>query len=179
MTNKEFVSKYGGQAKAAANGSGIFLETILGQAILESSSGKSTLSSKYNNYFGIKANSAWKGRSVNMKTREVFNGNSVNINSNFRVYDSFFDSAKDYINFLKVNPRYTKAGVFKARTYVQQIQAIKDAGYATGLNYVSAVVGIVKGIQKDIYSIVAEHPKKIGVGILLLGVGIYVALKNQ
>ena len=96
MTNAEFVKKHYGQALVASKGSGIFIETLLGQSILETSSGKSLLSSKYNNYFGIKANKAWKGRTVNMKTGEVFNGKSVTINSDFRVYDFIISSNLEY-----------------------------------------------------------------------------------
>ena len=179
MTNAEFVKKHIGQALVASKGSGIFIETLLGQSILETSSGKSVLSSKYNNYFGIKADKSWKGRSVNMKTGEVFNGKSVTINSDFRVYDSFLDSARDYIKFLKENPRYTKAGVFKAKDYKEQIQAIKKAGYATVTNYVSAVVKIVGGITDDIANFISTNKAPIGLGVFLviLGAGYY--LKNQ
>jgi len=175
MTNAEFVKKHYGQALVASKGSGIFIETLLGQSILETSSGKSVLSSKYNNYFGIKADKSWKGRSVNMKTGEVFNGKSVTINSDFRVYDSFLDSAKDYIKFLKTNPRYTKYGVFKAKDYKEQIQAIKNAGYATGTNYVSAVLKIVSGITDDIASFTDKNKTPIGVGVILMLVGAYYA----
>lgn len=179
MTNAEFVKMHYGQGLVASKGSGIFIETLLGQSILETSSGKSLLSSKYNNYFGIKADSSWKGRSVNMKTGEVFNGEKVTINSNFRVYDSFLDSAKDYINFLKKNPRYTKAGVFTAKDYKEQIQAIKNAGYATGTNYVSAVINIVSGITDDIALFTEENKGKIGISaILLLIGGAYLINKN-
>jgi flagellum-specific peptidoglycan hydrolase FlgJ len=195
MTNSEFVKKHFNDAYESAKNSGIFLETLLGQSILETSSGKSLLSSKYNNYFGIKADKSWKGRSVNMKTGEVIDGKSVTINSNFRVYDSFKESADDYIRFLKTNPRYVKAGVFNAKNYQEQIQAIKNAGYATGTNYVNSVVNIVRGITKDITSLTKlvektkekveegvktakENPIKTGVLVALLIVGGYVLLKQ-
>ena len=180
MTNAEFVKKHYGQALVASKGSGIFIETLLGQSILETSSGKSLLSSKYNNYFGIKADSSWKGRSVNMKTGEVFNGKSVTINSDFRVYDSFLDSARDYIKFLKTNPRYTKYGVFKAKDYKEQIQAIKNAGYATGTNYVSAVLKIVGGITDDIALFTEQNKKPISIiGLaLIVGGAYYMKSKN-
>ena len=180
MTNAEFVKKHYGQALVASLNSGIFIETLLGQSILETSSGKSLLSSKYNNYFGIKADKSWKGRSINMRTGEVFNGKSVTINSNFRVYDSFLDSAKDYIKFLKTNPRYTKYGVFKAKDYKEQIQAIKNAGYATGTNYVSAVLKIVSGITDDILLFTGENKKPIGIiGLTLVATGIYYAFSKN
>lgn len=174
MTNAEFVKKHYTQAMLAAKDSGVFIETLLGQSILETSSGKSVLSSKYNNYFGIKADKSWKGRSINMKTGEVFNGVPTTINSNFRVYDSFMDSAKDYIKFLKTNPRYTKYGVFKAKNYTEQIQAIKNAGYATGTNYVSAVLKIIGGITDDIASFTVANKKPISIiGLALIVGGIY------
>jgi flagellum-specific peptidoglycan hydrolase FlgJ len=174
MTNAEFVKKHYTEAMLAAKDSGIFIETLLGQSILETSSGKSVLSSKYNNYFGIKADKSWKGKTVNMRTGEVFNGVPTTISSNFRVYNSFMDSAKDYIKFLKTNPRYTKFGVFKAKDYKEQIQAIKNAGYATGTNYVSAVLKIIGGITDDISKFASEYKKPISViGLALIVGGIY------
>ena len=109
----------------------------------------------------------------NMKKGEVFNGKSVTINSDFRVYDSFLDSAKDYIKFLQTNPRYTKYGVFKAKDYKEQVQAIKNAGYATGTNYVSAVLKIVSGITDDIALFTVKNKTPIGVGALLIIAGLY------
>jgi flagellum-specific peptidoglycan hydrolase FlgJ len=109
----------------------------------------------------------------------VFNGKSVTINSDFRVYDSFLDSAKDYIKFLKTNPRYTKAGVFKAKDYKEQIQAIKNAGYATGTNYVSAVVKIVGGITDDIANFISTNKAPIGLGVFLVILGGGYLIKNQ
>ena len=114
-----------------------------------------------------------------MKTGEVFNGKSVTINSDFRVYDSFLDSAKDYISFLQKNPRYTKYGVFKAKDYKEQIQAIKNAGYATGTNYVSSVLKIVSGITDDIASFAGKNKTPIGVGVILLLVGGIYYLKSK
>lgn len=160
MTNKEFVKKHFNDAYSVAKDSGIFVETLLGQSILESSSGKSLLSTKYNNYFGIKADKSWNGKSVNMKTGEVFNGKPTNINANFRVYNSFQESAKDYINFLKNNPRYQNSGVFSAKNIEQQIQAIKDGGYATATNYVSNVMKIVRGIKDEVVNLAKSFKPK-------------------
>lgn len=43
---------------------------IIAQAILESGWGESKLASKYYNYFGMKCGTTWKGKSVNMETKE-------------------------------------------------------------------------------------------------------------
>ena len=53
---------------------GFFKSVIIAQAAIESNWGRSSLSAKYNNYFGIKAGKSWKGKTVNMKTGEVFDG---------------------------------------------------------------------------------------------------------
>lgn len=55
----------------------------IAQSILESNWGKSELSSKYNNLFGIKANNAWKGEYVNIETSEYYD---QVITDKFRVY---------------------------------------------------------------------------------------------
>ena len=62
---------------------GFFKSVIIAQAAIESNWGRSVLSSRYNNFFGIKAGKSWKGKTVNMKTGEVFDGKQVTINSNF------------------------------------------------------------------------------------------------
>ena len=47
---------------------------IMAQAILESGWGESELSTKANNYFGIKADSSWTGEVYNGATHEYYNG---------------------------------------------------------------------------------------------------------
>lgn len=172
MTNKEFAEKYAGAAIEATQGTGIFPQTLLGQAILESSSGKSKLASEHNNFFGIKADPSWKGQKVIMKTREVKNGQSIYIDSAFRKYATPVDSFKDYVNFLKKNPRYTKAGVFTATTYNDQIDAIAKAGYATATNYADSV----KKIAANIVDVIANY-KPTNTNLLALGIiGIFTYL---
>ncbi len=149
---EDFVKKYGALAVKVTAGTGIFPEVLLSQAIVESSRngipGASQLSKKYYNFFGIKDYPAWKGKTVNFKTGEVFNGNRVTINSNFCAYDSVEDGFKGYVDFLQKNPRYTKAGVFTAKTIAQQIQALKAAGYATDPQYITVVNSIANQIKR-------------------------------
>ena len=117
---------------------GGFLPSVLiAQAAIESNWGRSTLSAKYNNYFGIKAGKSWKGKTVNMKTGEVFNGQNVTITSNFRVYDSLVDSIRDRNRLLRT-ARY--ATVEPATTPRAQAEAIKASGYCTATNYVESIM---------------------------------------
>lgn len=110
---------------------GILPSVAISQAILESNWGKSELSAKYNNYFGIKADAGWNGRVVNFSTKE--NYNDV-IDANFRAYDSMGDSVNDFGKFLNVNSRYKENGLFDGKNYIDQAQALEDAGYSTKKN---------------------------------------------
>ncbi len=119
---------------------GFFRSVIIAQAAIESNWGRSSLSAKYNNYFGIKASKSWKGKTVNMKTGEVFDGKQVTINSNFRVYDSLAESIRDRNRLLRM-PRYK--AVEPAATPQAQAEAIKTAGYCTANNYVSSIMATI------------------------------------
>lgn len=149
MTRREFIQQYGPAVIDSTQGTGIFPSVKMAQAILESSTaqgvaGGSILARKYNNYFGIKADSSWKGKSVNLNTGEVFNGNHVVINDSFRVYSAPVDSFKDHTSFLEENQRYTNAGVFSAETPEDQARALKRAGYATDPDYAETLISLIR-----------------------------------
>ncbi|MBY6786266.1 glycoside hydrolase family 73 protein [Clostridium botulinum] len=107
---------------------GILPSVTIGQAILESDWGRSELSKKGNNLFGIKATPSWQGKVLNMETSENYNDK---IKDNFRYYSSKGDSIKDYANFLIKNKRYRENKVFRATEYKTQAKAIEKAGYST------------------------------------------------
>jgi flagellum-specific peptidoglycan hydrolase FlgJ len=156
MTREQFIKTYYNTAKALTTGTGIFPEVMLAQAILESSGkvngtwlvGQSLLSRAANNYFGIKSTPSWRGETISLKTGEVVNGQRVTVTGVFRKYPTIADSFKDYITFLKVNPRYTAAGVFSATTPSAQTAALQRAGYATDPNYSSLLNSIITGFKK-------------------------------
>lgn len=119
---------------------GFLKSVIIAQAAIESNWGRSALSAKYNNFFGIKAGTSWKGKTVNMKTGEVFDGKNVTINSNFRVYDSLADSIRDRNRLLRTK-RYKP--VEAATTPEAQATAIKECGYCTATNYVASIMATI------------------------------------
>lgn len=127
---------------------GFFKSVIIAQAAIESNWGRSALSAKYNNYFGIKAGKSWQGKTVNMKTGEVFDGKNVTINSNFRVYDSLADSIRDRNRLLRM-PRYK--AVEPADTPQKQAEAIKAAGYCTATNYVESIMATINANGLTLY----------------------------
>lgn len=103
----------------------------VGQAILESRWGESYLSKNSNNIFGIKADKKWNGKVVSANTLENYDDKVV---ATFREYDSIEDSINDYGKFLSENQRYEASGLFNAKHYTTQAQALEDAGYATKKN---------------------------------------------
>ena len=158
-TRSEFVDEFGAFIHKEVKGTGILAGTLISQAILESSSkdssgnwkvGGSKLSREANNFFGIKSNNGWKGKIYNIDTGEVYNGNKVIVNANFRAYNSVKDSIRDYVKFLTENGRYAKAGVFKAKTVAEQAKRLKQAGYATSLDYADTVSKVYSSVKDDI-----------------------------
>ena len=127
---------------------GFFPSVLIAQAAIESNWGRSTLSAKHNNFFGIKAGKSWKGKTVNMRTGEVFDGRNVTITSNFRVYDSLADSIRDRNRLLRT-ARYKT--VEPAATPKAQAQAIKDSGYCTATNYVESIMATIAANKLTMY----------------------------
>jgi flagellum-specific peptidoglycan hydrolase FlgJ len=138
---KEFINNIGYiiQEEAKARGYQV-CSPIIAQACLESNYGVSQLSARWNNFFGMKCGSAWKGQSVNLATKEEYNSQLVNIRDNFRVYPSMEEGVKGYFDFISTN-RY--ANLKKATTPKQYLENIKSDGYATSSSYVSSCMGII------------------------------------
>jgi flagellum-specific peptidoglycan hydrolase FlgJ len=144
MTPSQFIAKYENDVIAACAGSNIFPSVKMAQAALETGWGKSIAG---NNMFGIKASGVktpyWQGNSVIANTREVIDGISSQYNLAFRQYTSVSDSIRDHSYFLQSNPRYTKNGVFTAKTPEDQCKALQAAGYATDPNYAKSLISII------------------------------------
>ena len=115
--------------------------TVIAQACCESAYGTCALS-PYHNYFGMKCGGAWKGKSVNLKTKEEYTpGTLTTITDNFRVYDSMEEGVKGYYDFINWS-RY--ANLKTATTYRQYAEMLKADGYATSSTYVNTLCSIVE-----------------------------------
>lgn len=113
---------------------------IIAQACCESAFGTSSLGYKYHNYFGMKCGSSWKGKSVNLKTKEEYNSKLVSITDNFRVYDSMEEGIKGYFDFIS-SKRYEN--LKQANSPRQYLEFIKQDGYATSSSYITTNMTIV------------------------------------
>ena len=143
MTNNEFIEKIADCVDKYAYLYGIEVHSpIIAQAILESGWGKSGLASKYHNYFGLKCGSSWKGKSVNMATKEEYKvGTLTNIRDNFRVYDSMEAGVKGYFEFINTKRYANLKGVTSPEEYVKRIKA---DGYATSSTYVDNIMRVIR-----------------------------------
>lgn len=166
LTREQWIKTNWPAAVRATTGTGIFPETLMAMAVVESQGkvngtyypGQGLVAKRANNYFGIKASSAWKGATVALPTP----GDADKI-STFRVYPNFESSVADFVKFLQVNPRYKNAGVFTAQDYVSQIVSIAKAGYAENPNYadvISSVANKVKTLVKDIIVPIQDTGRK-------------------
>lgn len=143
MTHKEFIEVIAKYVIKYANDYGIKVHSpIIAQAILESGWGGSTLASNYNNFFGLKCGGSWKGKSVNMATKEEYNvGTLTDIRANFRVFDSIEDGVKGYFEFINYSRYSNLKGVTNPEEYCRLIKA---DGYATSSTYVTNLMRVIR-----------------------------------
>ena len=140
---KQFIQKIAPIIKEEAKKRGYKVcSPIIAQACVESAFGTSSLGYKFHNYFGMKCGSAWKGKSVNMKTKEEYTpGTLTSIRDNFRVYDSMEEGVKGYFDFINTK-RY--ANLKTAVTAEMYLTLIKNDGYATSSSYVNTNMNCIK-----------------------------------
>lgn len=122
---------------------------IIAQACIESAFGTSMLGYKFHNYFGMKCGSSWKGKSVNLKTKEEYTvGTLTTIRDNFRVYDSIEQGVCGYFDFISTK-RY--ANLKSASNPKEYLELIKKDGYATSSSYVNTNMSCITKYDLDKY----------------------------
>lgn len=133
---KKFIADIAPLIQKAAKKNGYHVTSpIIAQACIESNYGISSLGKKYHNYFGMKCGSSWKGKSVNLATKEEYTvGTLTTIRDNFRVYDSMADGVQGYFDFISSKRYANLKTATDPRTYLDRIKA---DGYATSSSYVN------------------------------------------
>jgi len=142
---RAFVDAYGQMAFEVGKKYSIPYEAILAQGILESSYGRSGLTTKANNFFGIKADSNWTGERITLPTSEYVNGEKYTKVASFRKYSTPEAGWDDYGKFITSNSRYSSALEYPDDP-IAYITAIWEAGYATDPEYVNNVGSIANTI---------------------------------
>ena len=107
----------------------------LAQGIFESGAGRSELSVKGNNHFGIKCH-GWAGRSV-------YHDDDAR-NECFRAYDNVLQSYEDHSKFLRYNVRYNCLFTLQRTDYRGWAQGLKACGYATNPRYADKLIELIE-----------------------------------
>lgn len=107
----------------------------LAQGVLESGSGKGTLSVKANNHFGIKCHQ-WTGA-------KIYHDDDTK-GECFRKYKNAKYSFRDHSLFLKDRRRYAKLFKLKKSDYKGWARELRAAGYATDKKYPQKLIAIIE-----------------------------------
>ena len=107
----------------------------LAQGVLESGAGRSELTRRSNNHFGIKCH-GWTGR-------KSYHDDDAK-GECFRAYDSAYDSFLDHSLFLTNSQRYSRLFNLKKTDYKGWAKGLKACGYATSPTYASKLIEIIE-----------------------------------
>lgn len=137
---KAYIAQYQDLALKQEKLYGIPAPVTLAQGILESRAGTSGLAIEANNHFGIKALGGWSGDIYLAWDDET-------TKSRFRVYSSSEASYEDHSKLIKNNTRYQSLFDISIYDYRGWAIGLQRAGYATGANYASALIGYIDAYQ--------------------------------
>jgi len=147
---QDFVNGVADGAQVASQITGIPASFITAQAALESGWGKHQIlnqdGSTSHNLFGIKAGGSWAGKVAKVWTTEFINGSYQKVLADFRSYDSYEDSFKDYAALLKNSPRY-RGVIANGSTPAGFAEGLQNAGYATDPGYAAKLKNIIQNIR--------------------------------
>lgn len=131
----------------------------LGQAILESQTGKSRLATEANNHFGIKCKTEWKGA-------KIYHNDDTN-GECFRVYDNAEASYIDHSNFLRTRTHYAFLFKLDVTDFTSWAFGLKQAGYATNPNYPAQLIKAINDYDLAQYTLIAMEQKKKGIDFVI------------
>lgn len=118
---------------------GVPASITLAQGILESGCGKSLLTRRSNNHFGIKG----VGPAGSAKAKDDEPGLST-----FKAYHNAMESYEDHARLLSRNsPLYGKLHNYSRWDYRSWAYGIKACGYATAPDYAKSLIGIIERFQ--------------------------------
>lgn len=148
---KKFLESLKPFVKKVANTTGIVPSVIFAQAILESAWGTSNLAKEANNFFGIKADEKWQGKSMVHETKEVRDAKVITITAKFRAYNNQAESVQDYGHFFTSNPwRIRNYYHFRNSTnYLDAVIALQRSGYATDPTYAEKLKSVIERYSLD------------------------------
>lgn len=160
-----FLTKFYSLALATEKEFGVPALVTLSQHILE---GGRENKNAYFNFFGVKADSSWKGAVQKQNTWEwhkdanqakAYGADYISmspyqggfkylVRQNFRAYASPLEAYRDHARFLKTNKRY--AACFQTTDPAEFCRRLAAAGYATDNQYAAKLVQLVAQLKKNL-----------------------------
>lgn len=137
----EYIEKYKGEAVEQMQRYRIPASITLAQGLLESGAGRSTLTRRSNNHFGIKCGSGWSGR-------KTYHDDDAR-GECFRVYKNARESYEDHSRFLAGKQRYASLFKLKTTDYKGWARGLKKAGYATNPAYATRLIELIELYELD------------------------------
>jgi len=148
MDNTRFANKLFEIATEVAKTRKVNPVIMAAQGVLESGYGRSLLSTKANNLFGIKAGSSWKGPVYVIKTREFSADKGWYVTlASFRLYADWAECFKDYAGIIERLSWYKDAAANCADPikYLDGIlPTAREPGWATDPRYREKIIAIAK-----------------------------------
>ena len=150
---EEYIARYKSIAQEEQAKYKIPSSITLAQGLFESGAGKSALSLKSNNHFGIKCHNGWKGETVTASDDLP--------NDCFRKYNKVEDSYEDHALFLTRNARYRKLFDLEITDYRSWAKGLQTAGYATDKAYANKLIKVIEDYELFQYDVLKKNPKRI------------------
>lgn len=132
---QQYIDQYKGVAIEEMQKYGIPASITLAQGLLESGAGRSELSVKGNNHFGIKCH-GWQGRTI-------YHDDDLS-GECFRAYDNPRQSYEDHSLFLAKRDRYRRLFLLSTTDYKGWAHGLKACGYATNPRYAQNLIDIIE-----------------------------------
>lgn len=140
---EDYIDKYKDLAISHMKKYRIPASITLSQGLLESGAGKSSLTLRSNNHFGIKCHSDWKGPSVTAADDLP--------NDCFRKYKKAEDSFDDHSRFLAERNRYSSLFLLDITDYKGWARGLQKAGYATDKAYANKLIKLIEDYELYLY----------------------------
>lgn len=137
-----YIDKYKDISISEMNKTGIPASITLAQGMLESNWGRSELSTKANNHFGIKCGNNWTGNTMYWHDDEYKDQQLVE--SCFRSYDYPEESFYDHSYFITSKSRYQFLFDYNISDYKSWSKGLLEAGYATDQGYADKLIKIIE-----------------------------------
>ncbi|HEY2523169.1 MAG TPA: glucosaminidase domain-containing protein, partial [Streptosporangiaceae bacterium] len=142
---RAFIAVIAPGALAAQRTYGVPAAVTIAQAIDESNWGQSSLASDDHNLFGIKGTGP--AGTVALPTHEVYNGQTVSITAQFRVYEDVAQSIEDHGKLLADSGAYTTA--MASRNSPNSFANALTGVYATDPGYGTSLISLMR--QYNLY----------------------------